>query len=161
MADFNLAIGRVLQNEGGLCNDSGDPGGLTNFGISQRAYPDIDIRNLTQQEAKDIYKKDYWDANNLGSIIDQPTAGKLLDMAVNMGSYRMGMILQQALTQDFRCAINVDGKIGPETIKASNQQGIYLLQKLRNRSVQFYEDLVQERPEEAKFLNDWLQRARQ
>ena len=47
----------------GYVNDPKDPGGETNYGISKRAYPDVDIKNLTEDGAKDIYKRDYWDKN--------------------------------------------------------------------------------------------------
>jgi len=61
MADFNQAIEKTLVNEGGYINDPLDAGGKTKFGISKRSYPDVDIKNLTVDGAKSIYKKDYWD----------------------------------------------------------------------------------------------------
>ena len=41
-------------------NDPHDAGGETNFGISKRQYPNLDIKNLTKQQAADIYKRDYY-----------------------------------------------------------------------------------------------------
>ena len=52
MTDFDLAINYVLENEGGVVDDPNDPGGLTNFGISQKQYPDLDIRDLTRDQAE-------------------------------------------------------------------------------------------------------------
>ena len=43
MPIFEQAFAIVAGEEGGLCRDPGDPGGLTKFGISQRAYPGLDI----------------------------------------------------------------------------------------------------------------------
>ena len=57
---FDDAIGIVLKHEGGYVNDKNDPGGETRYGISKRAYPDLDIKNLTISQATEIYKKDYW-----------------------------------------------------------------------------------------------------
>ena len=81
MADFNIAIETVLANEGGICNVSGDPGGLTNFGISQRSYPNVDIRNLTRDAAAAIYRRDFW---HYDAVESQLMATKIFDMAVNM-----------------------------------------------------------------------------
>jgi lysozyme family protein len=59
-AEFTYAVNEVLRSEGGLVNDPADPGGLTNYGISQRAYPGVDIAKLTKEEAIAIYYRDYW-----------------------------------------------------------------------------------------------------
>ena len=57
---FQRCILFVLDQEGGYVNDPRDPGGETNFGISKRSYPDVDIRALTKPQAIEIYRKDYW-----------------------------------------------------------------------------------------------------
>ena len=59
---FDKAMDFILSIEGGYVNDLNDPGGETNYGISKNKYPDIDIKGLTESEAREIYKKDYWDA---------------------------------------------------------------------------------------------------
>ena len=58
--NFKTAMKIVFYSEGGLADRplSEDPGGLTKYGISQRSYPGLDIRNLTIGEAERIYKKD-------------------------------------------------------------------------------------------------------
>ena len=58
MGDFQHCIDRILAEEGGQSNHPADPGGLTKFGISQRAYPTRDIAHLTLAEA--LYRRDYW-----------------------------------------------------------------------------------------------------
>lgn len=58
--NFTRSIAFVLSVEGGLVNNPADPGGLTKYGISQRSYPDLDIRNLSIEDAKEIYFRDYW-----------------------------------------------------------------------------------------------------
>ncbi len=60
MSDFDTAVTKTLIHEGGsrVTDDPDDRGGLTRYGISQRSYPDLDIRNLTEDQAKEVYKRD-------------------------------------------------------------------------------------------------------
>ena len=80
--DFDTAFNRLISSEGGYANNPADPGGETKFGISKRAYPDVDIANLTLDGAKAIYLRDFW--NPLG---DAHPAIKFqcFDFAVNSG----------------------------------------------------------------------------
>jgi len=80
MANFDQAIPQVLANEGGYVNDPKDPGGETNFGISKRTYPNVDIKNLTKEQAEAIYRRDFWLFDGLTS---QLVANKLFDAYVN------------------------------------------------------------------------------
>ncbi len=82
--NFEKSVAFVLKHEGGYVNNSNDPGGETKFGISRRAYPDLDIANLTEQDAKDIYWRDYWDKAGCGELA-WPTCLCVMDTAVNMG----------------------------------------------------------------------------
>lgn len=148
MADFYKAIDHILVNEGGYVNDPNDAGGETKYGISKRSYPNVDIKLLTEEAAKQIYRRDFWDANNLDQIKDQAVATKILDMAVNMGSSRAAKILQQVLANDFRVSVGIDGDIGRLTIKGTNQQdGLQVLKYLRLRCIEFYTRLAERRPE--------------
>lgn len=83
-ANFDMAVEFVLEREGILSNHSNDRGGLTKFGISQVANPDIDVANLTKEGAIAIYKERYWDAVGAGSM-DMATALVAFDAAVNHG----------------------------------------------------------------------------
>ena len=61
MASFDIAIQKLLKHEGGYTAGLvGDPGGETNYGIARASHPDLDIKNLTKDQAIDIYKSDYW-----------------------------------------------------------------------------------------------------
>lgn len=83
MADFAPAVKLVLAHEGAYTPGlPGDPGGETNFGISKRAFPDLDIANLTVEQAEEIYREKYW---AFDGVEDQATANCLLDCAVNQG----------------------------------------------------------------------------
>jgi lysozyme family protein len=58
---FNKAFEDVLGLEGGYVNNPHDPGGETKWGISKKRYPKEDIKNLSVERAKALYKRDYWD----------------------------------------------------------------------------------------------------
>lgn len=85
--NFDKAFDMVIGFEGDLSNDSDDPGGLTRWGISQRSYPNLDIRALTLTEAMKIYKKDYWNACDCDEL-EYPWDIIVFDTAVNCGVER-------------------------------------------------------------------------
>ena len=60
LISFDEIIEVTLHHEGGYVHDPSDLGGETNFGIAKRFYPDVDIKNLDKEGAKEIYKKDYY-----------------------------------------------------------------------------------------------------
>lgn len=84
MAVFDEVMEFIFKWEGGYVNNPADPGGATNFGISQRAYPHLDIENLTKEEAKQIYYEDYWLPSGADKLI-YPDALALMDFAVHSG----------------------------------------------------------------------------
>lgn len=57
---FDRCFELVIGSEGGYVNNPKDPGGETKYGISKRAYPELEIGTLTLEEAKQIYFKDYY-----------------------------------------------------------------------------------------------------
>jgi lysozyme family protein len=65
LTQFDDIIEVVLEHEGGYVNDPQDPGGETNFGVAKRSHPDVDIKNLTKDGAKEIYYQDYWIKNRV------------------------------------------------------------------------------------------------
>lgn len=81
---FDVAFDRVISAEGGYVNNPADPGGETQWGISKRAYPNVDIKALTRDDAKAIYRRDYWDALSLDAW-PFAEAFQLFDFAVNSG----------------------------------------------------------------------------
>lgn len=72
------------QIGGDYVNDARDPGGETNFGISKRSYPRVNIRDLTRDDAVAIYRRDFWDASNCDAL-PAKLAVALFDCAVNQG----------------------------------------------------------------------------
>ena len=119
LVKFDDIIEKVLEHEGGIVDDPKDAGGLTNMGISQRAYPDEDIRGLTVERAKELYKRDYWDRYRTGDLPDR-LRHIYVDMCINMGGGRAIKILQEACNSKNAEKIDVDGGMGPATIKAAS-----------------------------------------
>jgi len=82
--EFRKALTFTLKWEGGYVNDPDDPGGETKWGISKRAYPNLDIKNLTDDVAANIYYTDYWIKAGCGNM-PWPYSGAVFDTAVNCG----------------------------------------------------------------------------
>lgn len=83
-ADFDQAVEFVLEREGVLSNHKNDRGGLTKYGISQKANPDVDVANLSREDAIGIYKDRYWDSIGADNM-DMATALIAFDTSVNSG----------------------------------------------------------------------------
>lgn len=83
-ANFDRAFAFVVGEEGGYTSNPLDPGGETKFGISKRAYPDLDIKSLTEDDAKAIYLRDYWTPLGCENSA-YGTAVCVFDCGVNMG----------------------------------------------------------------------------
>lgn len=149
---FDRCVEIILQNEGGYVNDPADPGGETNFGISKRSFPDLDIKSLTREYAKSIYKHVYWRPLNLSGVENINSALQVFDHAVNTGlsrSTRMAQLL---------AGVRVDGIIGPVTIEAINTMGDVFLKRFIHARKEYYRDLADRKPVMRKFLQGWLNR---
>ena len=92
---FEKAVNFVLKWEGGYSNTPNDPGGETKYGISKRSYPDVDIKNLTLEQAKEIYRRDFWRAGGCDNL-EFPLDAVVLDTAVNCGVERAKKFLGEA-----------------------------------------------------------------
>ena len=55
---FNKIIYKVIEHEGGYVNDKDDLGGETNYGITKRFYPNLDIENLDLDNNEDNVEDD-------------------------------------------------------------------------------------------------------
>ena len=114
MDNFNDIIEKVLQHEGGYVNDPNDLGGETKYGITKRFYPDLDIKNLTKDKAKEIYYEDYWLKNKVDKM---PLHLQYIyfDMCINMGKRTAVKILQGSCIGKGK-KIALDGGLGPNTM---------------------------------------------
>ena len=68
---FEEIIDKVIEHEGGYVNDPDDPGGETKYGIAKKSNPDVDIKNLTIEQAKEIYWDKYWVPNKVDKVPSQ------------------------------------------------------------------------------------------
>ena len=155
---FDKAVEVILKHEGGYVNDPVDPGGETNMGISKKAYPYLNIKELTKKDAKDIYFKDYW-LKAKCSKLPEELRMIYFDMVVNMGRSRAVKILQKAITaKGVKTA--VDGGIGPQTISNALKSGLEP-DRLRSYRVKYYADLIGRKPKLEKYWFGWYRRALQ
>lgn len=121
MSIFDTSFDRVIGHEGGFQKDPKDRGNWTSgqiargvlkgtkFGLAAMTYPELDIENLTIDQAKAIYKRDWWD--KLGMDRFKPAMSfQMFDAAINHGMSNATKILQRAVS------VKDDGVIGPVTI---------------------------------------------
>jgi len=123
LANQELVLGWIGISEGGYVNHPKDPGGATNYGITQRTYdawnklngkPQLSVKNLTKDEVKKILVQQYFKPvrfDALPSGLDYAVA----DFSVNSGPARAVKELQKAL--GFTGAA-VDGIMGEQTLAA-------------------------------------------
>jgi len=164
MNNFEKAFEELIGIEGGYVNDPTDRGGETKYGISKRAYPHLDIRNLSLADAKKIYYDDYWQASGADQMLKYDLALELFDTAVNMGQSISRKFLQEALNLMNRNGRNfqdllVDGIIGPKTITAYKTVDDRILLKVLN-GLQFcrYKEICERDPSQEKYFNGWMLR---
>ena len=113
--NFDKIIEFILSIEGGYVNNPNDPGGETKYGISKRRYPNLDIKNLTKEQAKQLYYKDYWHPSKSYALPSRIDAIHF-DAAVNLGIKRANKLLQQSVNNISKHKLIVDGIIGPKTL---------------------------------------------
>lgn len=156
---FDSLIGKILAHEGGYVNDPKDPGGETKYGISKRSYPTRDIKNLTQEEARDIYYSDWYLKLRLNQVYEDSIAQKILDTAINIGPKTCIQLLQRTLTFIGNPVV-ADGVMGPQTIAAINKANpTLLLAHLRDKQAGYYNQLIERNPELQRFRTGWVKRA--
>lgn len=129
-AVFDGAVERVLAVEGGFVDDASDRGGATNFGISSRAHPDVDVASLTRDQAKAIYRREYWNAIEADAL-PEPLREVAFDAAVNQGVNWTKRALAEA---------------------GGDPRAFLQLREAR------YRDIVAKDPSQQKFLRGWLNR---
>lgn len=116
---FEQAVEHTLAAEGVFSNHRWDPGGATKYGITEAVARrhGYNVRDLTVDQAKAIYRKDYWNAMGLDRIAAASwrVAMELFDTAVNTGPGRATRIAQEALVTVFEQDVKIDGGMGPKT----------------------------------------------
>jgi hypothetical protein len=95
---WDATIERCIDREGrNLELHPGDQGGATKYGISSAAHPEVDIANLTLDQAKQIYFDEYVKPNNLDLMVNKNLAERLFDMSVLSGAGAMAAFVHQAM----------------------------------------------------------------
>ena len=138
---FDKCLKMLLKHEGGYVNHPDDPGGETNLGVTKKVYEAFggtkDMRDLTVEDVKPIYKKNYYDRFACDELeqISPGLAWSTFDMCVNSGS-RGAKILQKVV------GANPDGAIGKRTMAlVKGQNPKYMIERYAELRQQFYEGL--------------------
>ena len=153
MADPLISIRKTLANEGGYTDNPLDSGGETNMGISKAQYPNFDIKNLTPDQAAEIYRDGYWKPL-YSQIGDQFIADKIFDMGVLFGVGTAVKILQGLYPGEA-----VDGIFGPSTLERVNHsEPISLLAGYKTALVAHAVQVVAANPKDKVFFAGWVRR---
>lgn len=155
MADFETAVAKTIRREGGdtLTDDPDDPGGLTRYGISKRAHPEVDPRNLTLESAKEIYRKEYWNPCQGDAIKSQLLAELVFDSVVNMG------VSQAIKLAQIAAGLEPTGTLDATTLQSMNEAdpasfaAAYVLAKITR-----YLALVKKNRKLEKYFYGWVRR---
>lgn len=130
MRNIRQLAEEIVAREGGYVNDPDDPGGATNFGVTihtmRRLGLDLngdglvdaaDVRALTRAQAVEIFLTHYWSRPRINALPEvlQPS---VFDMHVNAGANAVRIL--QRLLVEMGYDIDVDGAIGPQTIRAAH-----------------------------------------
>ena len=154
--EFNEIIEKVLEHEGGYVNDKDDLGGETKYGITKRFYPNLDIKNLSREQAKEIYYQDYWIPSK-AKLLPKELRYPYFDCVVNTGQRRAVKILQQACNNKNSFEIKEDGLIGAATISACKKLEA---DRFISYRILFYSLLISDNPTQEKFWYGWYKRAK-
>lgn len=163
-SNWDKSFDHVIAHEGGFSADTRDPGnklpdgrpGSTMWGCTQANWEAYigkqvthdDMRALTKEDVKPLYKRDYWDAVK-GDDLPAGVDYAVFDMAINGGPGRAKKLLQTAL------GVTADGAIGPGTLAAIQAaDGVELLQKFSDAKEAFYRSL----PTFETYGKGWLRR---
>lgn len=147
---FKFYVDYVIDNWEGTVyeNVKGDRGKGTKFGLTEKDYPDLDIRNLSRQRAIDIYWRDYWKRGRLDLI---PLDIQFMQFAgtVNFGVTGQILCLQEA------AGVTMDGVLGPVTLAAAQD---VTPQVLLNAQIARYDRIVDNDSSQLKFYEGWMNR---
>jgi len=159
MANFDTFFPTLLRFEGGFVDDSDDPGGATNKGITMQTFsrcardllgvePTLaNLRVLTNEQAGKIYKPLYWDKVRGDDITQQDLADIVFDFYVNAGANATRLLQTVMNAAGARPNVEVDGAIGPLTIQALqalDQRDVY--RRYKQGRIEYYEDLAANHP---------------
>ena len=186
-ADFNKVWqNTILPHEGGYSNNIHDPGNWTGgkegkgrflgtkYGIAASVYgtsllkKGIIIKHLTKDQARELFRRDYWDANHFGDLKSQGIADELCDQTVNVGKKQTELLLSRVFAEiewATKEKIPVEPKFTRATIEWINEytkprgNRIAFFNSIRMKRVKFYVVLVKQKPKMRQFLLSWTDRS--
>lgn len=171
MADFEKFIPHVFKWEGGYGHYKEDPGGCTNMGITIDTWRRFgydkngdgiitckDVAQITEDDAKAIYKKWFWEANGGDLIANQKLAEIIVDWCINSGA-GIAIVRVQRILNEMGAKLVTDGIVGKKTIAAineANQEELY--RRIWLAREEFYKTITLRNPQFKIFLQGWLNR---
>ena len=154
--NFQACLKLLLKHEGGYVNNSKDPGGMTNLGVTKTVWAEwvghfVDekqMRALTPALVAPLYKRKYWDKVS-GDLLPSGVDHAVFDFAVNSGPGQAAKTLQRVL------GITADGAIGPQSLaKVVSIDSSKLIEDYKVARLNFMQSL----PAWPDFGNGWKQR---
>lgn len=170
MNNFNDLIGKILEAEGGFVNHPDDRGRATNRGICWDTWTQTaesilgkdptlgNLKDLTEGEAAQIYKQEYWDKMNLDSIENKSLQHMIFDGGVNHGTGTSARMVQESINA-LGGQVKVDGALGPKTAEAINKlDPEALFNQIKERRYAHYDKIIEDNPTQEVFRNGWYKR---
>ena len=153
------SIRKTMAEEGGYIDNPNRIDQPTNSGITQptlnkynQRHPEADfpknVRELTGQQAEQIYTELYYNDRNIGNIDNPRIAHAIFDMGVMSNYSNVGRTVQNTINETQGTNLAIDGDIGTQTIQALNNIP-------ENQVNRFMEVLIENRIEYLKGLADW------
>lgn len=129
-SNFRRSLALVLAHEGGYSNHPADPGGATNFGITQVVYDAYrrynrcavqGVKQISTTEVSEIYAKNYWNLIR-GDSLPIGLDYAVFDFAVNSGVSRAVRYLQRAVSVADDGALGMLSMAAIETVYSHDKE---------------------------------------
>jgi len=123
MNDFKECLDLVLKSEGGWVNNSNDPGGETNLGVTKAVWeewvghPVATLKNLTKADVAPLYEQKYW-RPCYGEVLPRGLDFLCFSFGINAGCGRSIKLLQQSI------GVVSDGIVGPRVMQKLRESNI-------------------------------------
>lgn len=140
----------IRREDDKYTNRAADRGGPTKYGVTLVTLADWrgkpvtprDVEELTEAEAREIYREIYIIKPRFIGIQSEPVRALLIDCAVNHGVKRAVMMLQGA------AHVFVDGALGPKTRDAANRMTpAALYRRICAARARFYGQIISKDPD--------------
>lgn len=117
------------------------------------------LKVLTEEQAKAIYKQAFWDRARIDEIDDPDMRYAFFDFYVNASGYAVEVLQETLNSLQSDVVLDVDMAMGPKTIECLNSiDHKVLYDALLDAREEYYRDLVKRKPDQAVFLKGWLNR---